>query len=118
MLEQDQDSKLKVRIADAFLQSSEGLKVYKLNNKEYHNISTNLDKDENCPKKTFTRIVMPFENNSSLQKLFKSFSGNSIRTGRLLELLDYLAVEVSNKFCNLDIFKGSKNIVTVCVDHV
>lgn len=36
----------------------------------------------------------------------------------MLELLDYLAVEVSNKFCNLDIFKGSKNIVTVCVDHV
>jgi hypothetical protein len=45
---------------------------------------------------------MPFSANESLREKFTAFHTNGIRTGRLLELLDYLAGEVGYKFCNLD----------------
>jgi hypothetical protein len=45
--------------------------------------------------------------------MFQKFYQNTVRIGRMLEVLDYLAVNVAYSHCYSDPGKGNQTIVTV-----
>ena len=50
--------------------------------------------------------------------MFRKFFTNSPRIGRLMEILDYIAVEVSYKYIYSEIGSDKATLVTACVDHM
>jgi len=53
-----------------------------------------------------------------MQNTFSKNDSKSIRIGRLLEILDYIAVQVCFKFCNTNYQERKVTIVTACVDNM
>ena len=56
-------------------------------------------KDHSTPGHSFYQITLPFSENPNLRRKMIQFSNSAIRTGRLLELMDYIAANVAYRYC-------------------
>ena len=52
----------------------------------------------NSPSNSWYKVVVPIANNPDLRFKFVRFYTNAVRIGRLLEIMDYIAVTVAYKY--------------------
>jgi acyl-coenzyme A thioesterase 9 len=51
------------------------------------------------PAHSYYQINLPFHDNHIMRRKMSQFSSASIRVGRLLELMDYIASNVAFRYC-------------------
>jgi len=73
--------------------------------------------DANTPSNSWLQVCIPFGRNKNLRENFCRFWSNSIRIGRLLEILDYIGGSISYSYCYQQPYGRSMTLVTACVDH-
>lgn len=75
------------------------------------------DKTINHPRNCWNQITLPLSTNIDLRNRFVRFYTNRVRIGKLLEVLDYAAANVSYLFCHSEPFSRSSTNVTLSMDN-
>jgi len=76
------------------------------------------DKSINSPRNCWNQITLPLSTNVDLRNRFVRFYTNRVRIGKLLEVLDYAAANVSYLFCHSEPFSRSSTNVTLSMDNM
>lgn len=99
-------------VQNYFSQYTEQLLVYE------HTQRKTDDKTLNYPRNCYIRVDLPLSIIQSLNASFKRLNTNYVRTGRIFELIDQLAFEVSHRFLYLDSSIAQSRLVTACTDNI
>jgi hypothetical protein len=100
-------------IAASFQANPEHLHLYR-----YMHLNENEDKSQIGPRFSFFQVRLPFSENALLRQENERFTSGRIRTGRLLESLDFLAAYTSYYHCSKDPFLQEITLVTACVQDL
>ena len=76
------------------------------------------DKTINFPRNCWNQLTLPLSTNTDLRNRFVRFYSNRVRIGKLLEVLDYAAANVSYLFCHSEPFSRSSTNVTLSMDNM
>ena len=69
-----------------------------------------------CPSDCWTQLVIPFGKNPNLASKYRLLHTNILRSGKLMELLDYFSARVAYKFVNFSAKSNEYTLVTASVD--
>ena len=75
------------------------------------------DKSQNAPRFSYFQVRLPFSENALLRQENERFNTGRLRTGRLLEALDFLAGYTSYYHCFKDPFLQEITLVTACMQN-
>lgn len=104
----------KNRVVKAFFQGPEDVRLYEHVNKD----PTPKDKTINFPRNCWNQITLPLSTNIDLRNRFVRFYSNRVRIGKLLEVLDYCAANVSYLYCHSEPFSRTSTNVTLSMDNM
>lgn len=76
------------------------------------------DKTMNSPRNCWNQITLPLSTNVDLRNRFVRFYTNRVRIGKLLEVLDYAAANVSYLYCHSEPFSRTSTNVTLSMDNM
>ncbi len=100
-----------------------GLKYFTPNKNEFifltkanNKVIRNTEIETMCPTDCWTEMVIPFDNSEILRDNYRLLHTNTIRSGKLMELLDYFSARVAYKYVNFNSKQNVYTLVTASVD--